>query len=200
MTTATPTPETNPQQQAIEPDLLSAWLRDGQTLLIDVREDFEHAEERIPGSTLHALSKFDADRIRTEAADRRVVFHCRSGKRSGEALAKYAAAGGSAFHLAGGIEAWKAAGLQIRRPEGRSRLPVMRQVQIVAGSLVLLGVVLGMLVSPWFLIISGFVGAGLTFAGISGWCGMAMLLGRMPWNRVNAPAQPAPGSGASRSA
>ena len=59
----------------------------------------------------------------------------------------------------------------------------MRQVQIVAGSLVLTGVVLGALVSPGFYALSGFVGAGLLFAGASGFCGMARLLAFMPWNR-----------------
>jgi hypothetical protein len=59
-------------------------------------------------------------------------------------------------------------------------------VQIAAGSLVLLGVMLAWLVSPWFVLLSAFVGAGLTFAGMSGWCGMAKLLGAMPWNRVPA--------------
>ncbi|WP_353203718.1 DUF2892 domain-containing protein [Sphingomonas sp.] len=61
---------------------------------------------------------------------------------------------------------------------------MMRQVQIVAGSLVLTGVVLGWLVSPYFFGVSAFVGAGLTFAGISGFCGMARLLGYLPWNRA----------------
>jgi rhodanese-related sulfurtransferase len=61
--------------------------------------------------------------------------------------------------------------------------PLMQQVQIVAGSLVLLGVVLGYLLNPAFFLLSGFVGAGLLFAGLSGWCGMALLLAKMPWNR-----------------
>jgi hypothetical protein len=56
-------------------------------------------------------------------------------------------------------------------------------VQIVAGSLVLLGVLLGAVVAPGFYALSGFVGAGLLFAGVSGICGMARLLTVMPWNR-----------------
>jgi hypothetical protein len=56
-------------------------------------------------------------------------------------------------------------------------------VQITAGSLVLIGVILGFAVSPWFFALSAFVGAGLTFAGISGTCAMASLLTVMPWNR-----------------
>jgi hypothetical protein len=59
----------------------------------------------------------------------------------------------------------------------------MRQVQIEAGSLVLLGIVLGVWVAPAFLGLSAFVGAGLAFAGLSGWCGVARLLALMPWNR-----------------
>jgi len=62
-------------------------------------------------------------------------------------------------------------------------LDVMRQVQVTAGSLVLIGVLLGAFLNPWFLILSGFVGSGLMFAGLSGWCGMAKLLGNMPWNK-----------------
>lgn len=63
-------------------------------------------------------------------------------------------------------------------------MPVMRQVQIAAGSLVVLGLALGWWVWPGFLGLSAFVGCGLIFAGATGWCGMARLLGAMPWNRV----------------
>ncbi|MBL0811046.1 DUF2892 domain-containing protein, partial [Klebsiella michiganensis] len=62
-------------------------------------------------------------------------------------------------------------------------LPLMRQVQIVAGALILLGVALGYAFSSGFFLLSAFVGAGLTFAGITGFCGMARLLALMPWNR-----------------
>jgi predicted branched-subunit amino acid permease len=60
----------------------------------------------------------------------------------------------------------------------------MRQVQIAAGSLVVIGVLLGALVHPGFYALSAFVGAGLVFAGVSGFCGMARLLVLMPWNRA----------------
>lgn len=59
----------------------------------------------------------------------------------------------------------------------------MRQVQLVAGSLVALGIALGVFLNPWFLVLPAFVGCGLMFAGATGWCGMAMLLGAMPWNK-----------------
>ena len=54
----------------------------------------------------------------------------------------------------------------------------------MAGGLVLAGVILGFLLSPWFFALSGFVGAGLTFAGVTGFCGMARILAVAPWNRV----------------
>jgi len=65
----------------------------------------------------------------------------------------------------------------------KAGIPVMRQVQITAGSLVVLGVALAA-VSPWFLALSAFVGCGLVFAGATGWCGMAKLLALMPWNKA----------------
>lgn len=84
--------------------------------------------------------------------------------------------------LEGGIDAWKAAGLEVEQ-DPTQPLELQRQVMIAAGSLVLLGVLLGYALSPWLFLLSGFVGAGLIFAGISGFCGMALLLQRMPWNR-----------------
>ena len=86
------------------------------------------------------------------------------------------------YVLEGGIEAWKKAGLPTAVDRSQP-IEINRQVQIAAGSLVLAGVVLGALVSPGFYLLSGFVGAGLTFAGISGFCGMARLFALMPWNR-----------------
>ena len=84
--------------------------------------------------------------------------------------------------LEGGLEAWKKAGLPTAL-DTKQPIEIMRQVQITAGSLVLLGVALGFLVAPGFFLLSGFVGAGLTLAGATGFCGMAKLLALMPWNR-----------------
>ncbi len=167
----------------VTPDLLASWMDAGDTVLVDVREDYEHAEERIEGALLRPLSAFDPDAVREDAGGKRVVFHCRSGKRSLDAAAQYRENGEATFHLAGGIETWKAAGQPVVRPETGPRLPLMRQVQVAAGALVALGTGLGVTASPWFLAVPGFVGLGLMFAGITGWCGMAKLLAVMPWNR-----------------
>lgn len=82
----------------------------------------------------------------------------------------------------GGIQGWKQAGLLTVEDKSQP-LPLMRQVQIAAGLLILCGVVLGYSVSSGFFLLSGFVGAGLLFAGVTGFCGMARLLKVMPWNR-----------------
>lgn len=167
----------------VDPALLERWLKAGECVLVDVREDYEHAEERIAGSKHHALSCFDIGVCRDAAEGKRIVFQCRGGKRSADAARRFAAGGEKVFHLAGGIEAWKAAGKLVVRPAKGPRLPLMRQVQLIAGSLVAIGTALGVLVSPWFLILPAFVGCGLTFAGATGWCGLAMVLSRMPWNK-----------------
>ena len=168
----------------VSPSMLREWLHAGDTVLVDVREPFERAAEFIPGSAHAPLSSFDPDAVRAAHPGKEFVFHCVGGKRSAQAAETFRAGGEAVFHLAGGIEAWKAAGLPVDRPAGAPRLPVMRQVQITAGALVALGVGLGVTLSPWFLALAGFVGLGLMFAGITGWCGMALLLARMPWNRA----------------
>lgn len=174
-------------QSVIEtgPETLAGWLRDERTVLVDVREDFEHAAEHIRGARHLPLSAFDPAALRTAVGDARVVFYCRSGKRSRRAAEQYAACGVPAISLAGGIEQWKAAGMPTERIAGAPRIDIMRQVQMTAGTLVLSGVLLGAFLSPWFLLLSGFIGAGLIFAGASGWCGMAMLLAKMPWNQAS---------------
>jgi rhodanese-related sulfurtransferase len=111
-----------------------------------------------------------------------LIFYCRSGART-QANARRLAAAGSceAYALAGGIDGWKKAGLPVAF-DRRKPIELIRQVQIAAGSLVLLGLILS-LISPAFILLSGFVGAGLVVAGATGFCGMARLLAAMPWNR-----------------
>lgn len=172
----------------VSPELIEQWLNAGDAVLIDVREDFEHVEERIESAQHLPLGQLDPDVIRQRFPDTRVVFHCRSGGRSAKAAEKFRAGDKTVYHLAGGIEAWKHAGKPTIKPAKAPVLPVMRQVQLTAGFLVALGVALGVTVTPWFLAISAFVGCGLMFAGATGWCGMAMILAKMPWNRTSSPA------------
>ena len=89
--------------------------------------------------------------------------------------------GRECYILEGGLQAWKAAGLPIIADHAAPDL--MRQVQTIAGGLVLFGVLAGWLVSPWFYLIDVVVGTGLLTAGLTGFCGMARLLAKMQWNR-----------------
>jgi rhodanese-related sulfurtransferase len=86
------------------------------------------------------------------------------------------------INIEGGTLACIECGLPVIR--GKKAITLERQVRIAAGSLVLLGVLLGWLVHPVLVTLSAFVGAGLVFAGITDTCGMGLLLARMPWNQV----------------
>ena len=150
-------------------------------LLIDVREPVENKEEKIAGSILLPLSRFDASQIPN--SNKKLVLYCRSSNRSGQAAQKLIAAGyGEVTHLKGGLLAWKEQGMPLQVNKN-APISLMRQVQIVAGFLVFTGTVLAAFVSPWFLLISGFVGAGLMFAGITNTCAMGMLLAKLPYNQ-----------------
>ena len=159
-------------------------LVDQGATLIDIRGRDEHARERIEGARnlpVESLTTLDGE---TGIA----IFHCRSGQRTALHAGKLAgAAGCEAYIVEGGIEAWKKAGLPVARDRSQP-IEIQRQVMIAAGSLVLLGVLLGQFVAPAFYAVPAFVGAGLTFAGTTGWCGMAKLLALMPWNRSAATA------------
>lgn len=159
-------------------DMVAAGAR-----LIDIRGADEHARERIPGA-----ANLPLDRIDTLPHDARpVVFHCKSGMRTAGNAARLRAAAGDcqAYILDGGIDSWRNAGLPTASDRSQP-IEIMRQVQITAGALVLIGALLGLFVAPGFFGLSMFVGAGLMVAGVTGWCGMANLLRIMPWNRNTA--------------
>lgn len=169
--------------QKIDAKSAHQWMEEGKAILIDVRETDEYVKEHVPEAHLVPLSGFNPEDFPKEH-DKIAVFHCRSGGRT-EASAPQILRTGfkEVYQLEGGIEGWRAAGLHLNE-NAKAPISIMRQVQISAGSLVLLGVVLSVLVNPWFLLLSAFVGAGLTQSGITGNCAMATILSRMPWNRV----------------
>lgn len=156
---------------------------DAGARLIDIRGADEHARERIAGALNVPL-----DRIGDlPGDDRPVVFHCKSGMRTTANAQGLGMAAGTApaYMLEGGIDAWRQAG-QPTIADRSQPIEIMRQVQITAGALVLAGVLLGLLVAPGFFGLAAFVGGGLMFAGMTGWCGMAHALRIMPWNRRGA--------------
>lgn len=168
----------------ISPQRASELVRDG-AVLVDIRERDEHAREKIAGSRLWPTSQLDGQ-YPAQAADRILIFHCQSGARTRQNAQRIAAAlpaGVGSYILDGGLDAWKKAGLPALLDRSQP-ISTMRQVQIAAGSLVLLGAVLGTTVAPVFYALSAFVGAGLIVAGVTGFCGMARILALMPWNRT----------------
>jgi rhodanese-related sulfurtransferase len=167
--------------QTIDANTLQYELERDRVLLVDVRERGEYRGEHIPGATCMPLSSLQADQI--PQGDRPIVLYCQTGNRSADAARRLFAAGWTSLtHLEGGLQAWKAAG-HPTQVNPKAPISIMRQVQIIAGTLILTGTILGAVVSPWFLLLSGAVGAGLTFAGVTGSCMMATLLGKLPYNR-----------------
>jgi rhodanese-related sulfurtransferase len=172
--------------EAITPQRAAELVEKGARL-IDIREPNEHRRERLPGAKCVPLSTPSNTIEQPLRFKGPVIFHCRSGMRTTGAAQQLAAATeGTSFILEGGLEGWKAAGLPTIL-DRRQPIEIMRQVQIVAGSLVAAGVLLGFFVHPSFNLLAGAVGAGLFFSGVSGFCGMARILNIMPWNKRAAP-------------
>jgi rhodanese-related sulfurtransferase len=171
----------------IDPSTAQKMLAEPGTILIDVREADEHARERIVGAKLIPLSALTAKEI-AELGARRVVFHCKGGRRSLDAATRCASLGqrGIEIHsVVGGIEAWRSAGLGTELNTARPKMSVMQQTQLTIGAVVVAGTALGFLVNPWFLALPAFMGCGLIFAGATGTCGLASLISMAPWNRVS---------------
>lgn len=161
-------------------------IAEGSAILVDIREPMEHAREAIPGAALRPLSGLCEQSLAGLGGQDApaIIFHCQSGKRTADNAARLGVCRApQAYILQGGLTGWKAAGFPTALDRTKP-IEIQRQVQIAAGLLVLTGVLLAWLVAPGFVLLPAFVGAGLIFAGASGWCGMATLLGMLPWNRT----------------
>jgi rhodanese-related sulfurtransferase len=166
----------------ITPEQVKTW----KGRIIDVRNPDEFAASRLPGAELVPLPTLPVA-MQSWNRDEPIVVMCKSGGRSKQAYEQMVAAGfTNVSSLAGGIDACKNAGVQVIVL--RRTLPIFQQVMIAAGTLILLGLILGRV--HWaFYTIDWLVACGMIFAGVTGFCGMAKVLERMPWNRV--PASPA---------
>ncbi len=171
---------------AIKPQELAELCKTAKKIdLIDVRTPVEYREVHVDIARNVPLDQLDPAAVmqaRNGSASDPLYLICRSGSRGQQACEKFAKAGYSnAVNIEGGTLACVEAGVPVIR--GKKSMSLERQVRIAAGALVLLGAVLGWLVHPGFIGLSAFVGAGLVFSGITGTCGMGMILARMPWNR-----------------
>lgn len=153
-------------------------------LLLDVRSPAEFRSGRVRGAVNLPLEKVTPDAVRALAggSSSPVLLLCASGGRASIAAGKLKGSGLRTLVVAGGTNSCRQAGLPIDKDAG-GVISIERQVRIGAGSMVFAGVMLGTFVNPWFYALSGFVGAGLVFAGVTDFCGMGLLLARAPWNK-----------------
>ncbi len=170
--------------QTIEARLAAQWLAAGEAVLVDVRDPDEFKGEHIACAMSVPLDAVPGVFSSPQACTgRKVIFQCQKGARGEKACTMTGnAAGREVYNLDGGIEGWKAAGLPVVRSGGGAP-SLFRQVQVGVGAFVLLAVLAGF--SGWRpgFALAGFFGAMLIFAGVTGWCGLGLLLSRMPWNR-----------------
>jgi rhodanese-related sulfurtransferase len=165
-------------------DLHRLLAEGGPIQLLDVRTPGEFASAHVPGAKLIPLDDLDPAAVQRQrgAVENPVYVLCQSGGRARKAIEKLEGAGVHGCVLVeGGTQSWMDAGLPVIR--GRSStLPLMRQVQITVGFISAVGAVLALALDPLFAIIPLVIGCGLLFAGITGTCGLALLLAKMPWN------------------
>jgi rhodanese-related sulfurtransferase len=150
-------------------------------LLVDVRSGSEFAVGHIPGAV-----NIPMDQIETRLDDLNVnlpiVLVCQTGKRARMTAGLLEPCGRQITVLEGGTKAWIEAGLPVVASV-KTRWSLERQVRLGAGLLVLTGATLALTVNPLWTYLCGFIGLGLTFAGLTDICGMAVILEKMPWNR-----------------
>lgn len=163
-----------------------AQMKRGSALLLDVRTPAEFEDTHIEGAILHPITELKPDEVRRALEGRSgCIVICQSGGRATRAAEQLCASNiPGVVVMAGGMKAWRSAGLPV--VEGKKTISIERQVRIAAGSLVLIGAILGYAVNPAWVGLSAFVGAGLIFAGVTDTCGMALMLARMPWNKRGA--------------
>lgn len=182
----------------ISPQQLAQLKASGSHVeLVDVRTPVEFQEVHVDFAYNLPLDRLTPEALQKSGIGKPtepLYIICRSGSRGKQACEKLSSAGWKVVNVEGGTQAWDTAGLPVVR--GRKVITLERQVRIAAGLLVLTGSLLGYFVHPYWIGLAGFVGAGLTFAGITDTCGMGLILARMPWNQVKSscsskPNQPA---------
>ncbi len=176
-----------PNKTSITPRELNRLRVEGVTTrLLDVRTPGEFAAAHVPNAKLIPLDQLDPAAFRQQfgGEESPVYVLCQTGGRARKAIDKLAQSGVHGCVLVeGGTQAWMDAGLPVDRGQ-TTVLPLMRQVQITVGLISAAGAVLALAVDPLFAIIPLVMGCGLVFAGITGLCGLALLLAKMPWNRA----------------
>ena len=166
---------------------VAARIKKGEKIhLVDVRSPAEFRAVHAEGAILCPLDALQPRELAQKlgiSSSAPAALLCAAGNRAKKAAEKFLADGIShCLVVEGGTQAWEAAGLPVIKVKGV--ISIERQVRIGAGIMVLAGVLLGHFVDPGWYFLSGFIGGGLVFAGMTDWCGMGLLLAKMPWNQT----------------
>ena len=178
---------TNPQTTISVTDFASLINSNSNVTIVDVRTKAEIDNEFLEGCLNVPLqditaATFESAVAHCDTADT-IYLLCGSGLRAQKATEQLQGTiANPLVVVSGGIQAMKQAGISLKKGRGNV-ISLERQVRITAGSLVVLGVILGSLVTPGLYGLSAFVGIGLIFSGVTDTCGMGMIMARMPWNR-----------------
>lgn len=176
---------------SIDAQKLSDLLASTSVFLVDVRERAEYQREHIAEAQLFPTSSMTPSRVLAAAQNKtEICVYCASGGRSlhacraiAESLAKSDSGSHiTLYNLTGGMSAWRLAKLPVVEDKG-APLPIIRQVHLIASSLILTGSILGRFYNPNFFFLPLFVGCGLFLSGATGFCGMALILQKIPYNR-----------------
>lgn len=170
----------------VSPSQAREWVANGEAILIDVRDPDEFNGGHIPYAMSIPLAELEhAFHHLDLPPSRKVIFQCLRGTRGEKACALISQSANNCdiYNLDGGIEAWNNEGLPVAGRQSGPKISIFRQVQIIVGGLVAVLVSIGLMGLSFALFIAGFLGVALFFAGVTGWCGLAMLLNKAPWNR-----------------
>jgi len=165
----------------ISADELKQLAGRGEAQWVDVRSASEYAAGHVPGAMNIPMEQIEA-RLGDLRPDRPILLICQSGVRARLTATRLEPHRTDVTVLDGGTSAWVKAGFPVVA-NAATRWALERQVRLVAGLLVVMGAMLALTVNPHWLYLSGFVGLGLVFAGLTNICAMASLLCKMPWNR-----------------
>ena len=168
--------------RSIDAQKAKSLIDSGEAIFIDVREPAENKAQSIHDALLKPLGEISANDI--SGIKQSVIIHCQKGVRGQKACEKILADFSEAdiYNLEGGIESWVKAGFDVNNGSSKV-LPLDRQVQLCIGLSVLTFSLLAYFVNPAFAFGAAFFGAGLTNAGLTGWCGLGLLMAKMPWNQ-----------------
>lgn len=171
----------------INPKDAYEWLKNGEAILIDVREPEEFSAEHIAYAASLPLARVETLlRLMDIPGGRKVLFHCRKGGRGTKACEMLNTSGfsGEVFNIDGGLNAWKEAGLPVIG--GGPKISIFRQVQMIIGTMLFGLIILGMMGIGFAFMVAAIIAGAFAFTGFIGWCGLALLLQKMPWNRPRA--------------